>query len=113
MASQLAPRGLLKTPREATGEQFALLNNKCRCREVGGPSHCTDLRKGALKNLIRMTGGKTLRRLMLLPYMSKAGNNAKQEPFNDHGTSRHNWILRYCHYLLEQSQNPIIEQIVR
>ena len=89
MASQLAPRGLLEAPREVTGEHFALLDNKGRCREVGGPSHCIGLRKGALKNLIRTTGGKTLRRLMLLPYMSKAGNNAKQEPFGDHRKSRH------------------------
>lgn len=101
MASQPAPRGLLQAPREATGEQFALLDNEGRCREVGGPSHCIGLRKGALKNLIRRTGGKTLRRLMLLPFMSTAGTNAQQEPLSDYRKSRHKRTPRYCHYLLE------------
>ena len=45
MASRPAPGGLLEAPQEATGEQFALLDNKCRCGEVGGPSHCIGLRK--------------------------------------------------------------------
>ena len=58
MASQPAPGCLLEAPREARGEQFALLDNKGRCREIGRPSHCIGPRKGALKSLIRMAGEK-------------------------------------------------------
>ena len=105
MASQPAPGGLLEAPREATGEQFALLDNKGRCREVGGPSHCIGLRRGALKSLIRITGWKPLRRLMLLPYMSRAdanaNANAKQEPFSDYRKSKHKCIRWDCLYVPE------------
>ena len=45
MASQPAPGGLLEAPREATGEQFAFFDNKCRYGEVGRPSHFIGLRK--------------------------------------------------------------------
>ena len=84
MASQPAPRGLLEAPREATGELFALLDNKSGCREIGGPSHCIGLRRGALNILIRMTSRKALRRLMLLPYMPKVAANVKQEHFSNY-----------------------------
>lgn len=39
MTSQSAPQDLLKAPREAAGKQFALFENKGRCREVGECSH--------------------------------------------------------------------------
>ena len=54
MASRLAPQGLLEAPREAAGEQHALLEDEGRCREVRGASHCAGLR-GVLRYIVRMT----------------------------------------------------------
>lgn len=58
MASRLAPRGQLEAPREATGEQFALLEGEGACREVGGFSHCAGLGGGLVEYFVHMTSRK-------------------------------------------------------
>lgn len=55
MASQLAPRGQLEVQLEAAREQFALLENEGRRREIGGSGHRTGFIVGLLKFLIHMT----------------------------------------------------------
>lgn len=54
MASQSAPRGLLEAPREAAGEQFALVEHEGRCKKVGGSSHRAGLQGGDWKSHIRV-----------------------------------------------------------
>ena len=59
MASRLAPRVPLEAPREATGEEFALLEDDGRYKEAGGASHEVDLKRGCLRYFVRMTDQKT------------------------------------------------------
>ena len=58
MASRLAPRGQLEAPREATGEQFALLEAQGACREVGGFSHRAGLGGKLGECFVHMTDRK-------------------------------------------------------
>ena len=51
MASQLAPPDQLEVPGEATGKQFALLEDEGRRREVGGSSHSIGQRRKRVVNL--------------------------------------------------------------